>query len=359
MVQRKKKTIQWIMAAVIAGMAAVLLGGCSSGEKTKIVLTTGFGKDEIFRIDTVSCYKPEIMVYLTNTQNQYEQVYGERIWETQLNGVTLEENVKETVLAKTAQIKTMNLLARQKGVALSGEEKELAAQAGSAYFASLNEAEIQAMGVNEETVTALYEEYALAQKVYNSIIEDINPEISDDEARTITVQHILIKTYTLNGSGMRIPYTQQAKEDAYARALEVAVKAREGLDFNDLVSAYNEDSKSTYSFGKGEMPQEYEAAAFELGTGEVSGIVETEYGYHIIRCISTFNKEETDANKIKIVSQRKKEVFEEEYNKFTDSLIKNLNKTLWEELKLVHGNGEIATSDFMEVYYRYFPRDTN
>ena len=67
------------------------------------------------------------------------------------------------------------------------------------------------MGVTEETVTGLYAEYALANKVYQFIIRDINPEISDDEARTITVQHVLIKTYALDGTGKRIEYTRPMK----------------------------------------------------------------------------------------------------------------------------------------------------
>ena len=61
-----------------------------------------------------------------------------------------------------------------------------------------------------------------------------------------------------------------------------------------------------------------EEAAFNLGTDEISGIVETEHGYHIIKCISTFDRDETDRNKIKIVEQRRKEVFNEEYSGFVD-----------------------------------------
>ena len=64
----------------------------------------------------------------------------------------------------------------------------------------------------------MYEEYALAGKVYEYLIADINPEISDDEARTITVQDILIKTYSLNENGERVPYSTQAKQEAYQRA---------------------------------------------------------------------------------------------------------------------------------------------
>ena len=103
----------------------IFLTACGEGNTT-VVLTTAFKKDEVFKIETISCTVPEMMIYLTNTQNQYETVYGDRIWETSLDGVTLEENVKETVLAKIAQIKTMCLLAREKGVELEDSEEELA-----------------------------------------------------------------------------------------------------------------------------------------------------------------------------------------------------------------------------------------
>ena len=83
-----------------------------------MVFTTGFGKDEVFRIADESCTRAEIMVYLTTTQNRYESVYGPEVWNIAKDGVTLEENVKETVLAKIAQIKTMCLLAEKEGVEL-------------------------------------------------------------------------------------------------------------------------------------------------------------------------------------------------------------------------------------------------
>ena len=82
----------------------LLEGGCGKTEgDTKLVLYTGFKKDEVFRIETMSCMLPEIMVYLTNTQDQYESVFGKEIWKTDMDGMTLEENIKETVLAQLAQ----------------------------------------------------------------------------------------------------------------------------------------------------------------------------------------------------------------------------------------------------------------
>ena len=333
-------------------LLTILCTGCGKqggDASTRVVLTTGFEKDEVFRIDSESCTVPEIMVYLTNTQNQYEQVYGSQIWQTDLEGVTLEENVKDRVLARVAQIKSMNLLAKEHGVELGEEDEAAVKEAAERYFASLNGAETEGMQVTQETIEQLYREYALAEKVYYYIIKDINPEISDDEARTITVEHILIKTYSLNGKGERVPYTEQTRKEAYGRAQEVLQKLKEGEDFDTLVTEYNEDSKSQYSFGKGEMDQAFEEAAFNLGTNEISGIVESEYGYHIIKCLNTFNREETDANKIKIVEQRKKEVFGQEYNDFVRGLNRNLNQTLWDSVTFLE-NPDIQTSDFFDVY---------
>lgn len=348
-----KKSIVCLLALTL-GISSLTACGDKSDTNTKVVLTTGFGKDEIFRIEDMSCTLPEIMVYLTTTQNQYESVYGEQIWEADLEGVTLKENVKETVLAKMAQVKTMNLLAKQHQVTLSEEETEKAKSAADAYYSSLNEAEISQMGITEETIVNLYSEYALADKVYEYIIKDINPEISDDEARTITVEHILIKTYTLNGAGEKVEYTESAKQEAYQKAQEVLELAKSGeQDFSSLIGNYSEDDNTTYSFGKGIMDPAFEEAAFNLGTDEISSIVESEYGYHIIKCISTFNKEETDANKIKIVEQRKEEVFGEEYDEFVSSLTRKLNESLWEKVVFIH-DPEVNTKNFFDVYDEYF-----
>lgn len=331
-----------------------LLQGCGKeGKGTKVILTTGFSKNEIFRIETISCWLPEVMVYLTNTQNQYERVYGDEIWETNLEGITLEENVKETVLARIARIKAMNLLAKQEEISLDEMENASVNEAAKEYFESLSQAEIEAMDINLENIITMYSEYALANKVYDYIIKDINPEISDDEARTITIQHILVKTYTIDAEGEMIPYSKSGKEEAHLKVKTALSRARDGESFENLMNEYNEDGKSTYSFGIGEVDEDIENISFNLGTEEISEIVETKYGYEIIKCISTFNREETDANKIKIVEKRRKEVFNEEYEQFVTTLTKKLNEDLWKEVTFIH-NANVTTTDFFDIYETYF-----
>lgn len=350
--KNKKRCVVYLL---LLCMIVSSLTGCGTKDPdgVKVVLTTGFEKDEVFRIETMSCTLPEIMVYLTNIQNQYESAYGTEIWNINLGDVTLEQNVKDIALAQIAQIKTMNLMAKLYQVELTDEETALAKEAAKTYYSLLNETEIEAMGINKKTIEGLYKEYALAEKVYRYIIKDINPEISDDEARTITVQHILIKTYALDGTGKKIEYTLKAREDAYQTAYEVWEKAAAGEDFDELIRHYSEDEKSTYSFGKGETDPSFEKAAFNLGTGECSDIVETESGYHIIKCISTFDKEETDSNKIKIVEKRREEVFGQEYDAFVKTLTRKLNEELWESVSFIHDEN-VTSSNFFDIYHTCF-----
>lgn len=351
----KKKQHKFAAVFLALALAAGSLSGCGGGEGigTKVVLTTGFDRDEVFRIETSTCSIPEIMVYLTNIQNRYESVYGTEIWNTHVDGVTLEQNVKDIALAQIARIKTMNLMAERYKVELEDEEEAKVENAADTYFGSLSDAEIEKLGVSKKTISQMYKEFALAEKVYQYTIKDINPEISDDEARTITVQHILIKTYALDGTGKKIEYTDQAKQSAYEEACEVYGLVQEGEDFDELIRRYSEDSKSTYSFGKGEMDAAFETAAFNLGKDEISEIVETEFGYHIIKCLNTFDKDETDANKVKIVDQRRAEAFGQEYDAYVETLTRNLNEELWNSVGFIHDE-EVKTMSFFDVYAQYF-----
>lgn len=348
----KKKGKKFFLILCLS-FVSLLTGGCRDGQRIEVMFTTDFRGDEIFHIDKISCRMPELIVYLTNIQKKYEEVYGRQIWEQDLGGISIEERLKEIVMARAAQIKVMVLLAREKGLVLSEEEETLASKAGELYYGSLNESEIEKMRVSKGLLIQMYKEYALANKVYKELTKEINPEISDDEARTISVKHILIKTYTLDENGEKIEYTEEQKEKAYEKIREVKQKADSGTDFGELMEEYNEDKKGSYAFGKGTMDPTFEEAAFNLDTGEISEIVHTPYGYHLIQCTSTFDRDETDANKVKIVEERRKEAFSEEYDAFASELATKLNEKLWASITLTSTeNG--GTMDFFDVYNEIF-----
>jgi peptidyl-prolyl cis-trans isomerase SurA len=83
--------------------------------------------------------------------------------------------------------------------------------------------------------------------------------------------------------------SETAWDDSRALAEDLLTRLREGEDFEQLARRYSEDPGTAELggdlgwFRRGRMVQEFEEAAFSLPTGRVSGVVETEFGFHIIR----------------------------------------------------------------------------
>ena len=131
-----------------------------------------------------------------------------------------------------------------------------------------------------------------------------------------------------------------------AKASQVLGKAKEeGVDFETLAQAESEDQTVMQSFGKGEVSEALEKAAFNLGKDEIS--------YYILKCISTFDEAQTKANKEKIVKQRQSEAFDTEYTAFEQTLVRQLNEELWDSVTMIHQD-DVKTSSFFEVYQMYF-----
>ena len=89
---------------------------------------------------------------------------------------------------------------------------------------------------------------------------------------------------------VRIPkITEDAKFMAKQKAEQLLDSLKSGRDFSELAKLYSDDSLSAIQGGalgkakKGSFVKEFEDAAFLLQPGEISGIVETEFGYHIIK----------------------------------------------------------------------------
>lgn len=100
----------------------------------------------------------------------------------------------------------------------------------------------------------------------------------------------VIRPYILHGKlSEKIGTDQNAREEVRAQAQKVLDEIKAGADFAEMAGKYGSDGTAANGgdlgwFAKGDMVPEFENAAFALKKGELSPVlVETEYGYHIIK----------------------------------------------------------------------------
>ena len=327
----------------------MLLAGCGDLSDVRVVMSVGMSKDEVFRVDDMTCSRTEMLVYISNIAGEYVDVYGRDIFEASVEGETLGENVKQLALAKVSQVKVINLLALDRGVEPTEELLSVINEATDEYLESISEEELSRYQIDRDKIYDMYYEYGMSKLMYSTIIKDINPEISDDEARTITVEHILLKTFDIDENGNRVELDSFTKEEKKRLAEELVQRIEGGENFETLAAEYSEDANLTYAFGKGEMDAVFENAAFNLSGGEVSGVVETEFGYHIIKCISTFNREITDENKVKILKNRRDQAFRDIYDDFEENVSRELNDKIFDSLPDMKDE-RIGSKNFFDVF---------
>ncbi len=318
--------------AVVSLLLALCL--CLSGcGNTKIVLTTGLASDELFRIGEVSCGLPEALIYLLNQKGSYEEVYGIEMWEYDIGDMTMEDYLKNQVISELAQVKSMVLLAGEQEILLTEEETARAQKAAAEYFASLSPQEADVLKTDQEMVEAMYRDYCLAFKTYRQITEDVSIEISEDEARIILLQQMLLPEEHL--------------------AEELRERLEEGEDFGSLASNYSKLSQTTVSVARGDKSGEYEEVAFDLDNEEISRVFPGDGGYYILKCLDTYLEEESEANKVQVAQRQKTERFQGIYEDLMKDTLSEFQEKLWQEVRFADYE-EVQTRSFFDVYQKYF-----
>jgi peptidyl-prolyl cis-trans isomerase C len=110
---------------------------------------------------------------------------------------------------------------------------------------------------------------------------DTNPQLYQQPER-VKASHILIKV----DEGA----TAEKKAQARKKIKEVRQKVQKGEDFAELAKTYSEGPSAPRGgdldfFGRGQMVKPFEDAAFSLKPNETSDIVETKFGYHLIKVV--------------------------------------------------------------------------
>ena len=195
-------------------------------------------------------------------------------------------NVEESVLSALdyfTQVTPLANEAKKKGIYLNdSQKKELADSV-------MNDKDIYYSSTLTAPLIKILSDNLLARTYLDSLLEQypIGDEAITDfyNQAYVRAKHILILTQDAQ-TGEELSKAEQTK--AKKQIEDILKKLKNGEDFDALMKEYCQDpgiiqNPDGYVFTVGEMVPEFEKSAFELKEGEISDIVETSYGYHILK----------------------------------------------------------------------------
>lgn len=287
-----------ITVTCIAVLCATLLFGCNKP------------KQDIREVATVNGDKVsagEFKFYLDRTKKAISSdttlnITDEASWET----VEI-ENQKAIDLARTkaldqaVKIKIQLKKAKDAGITLSSADNSTVQSQKNVFLKEYGgqgglKTQLDAWGLTEQEFHAICESLVYINKYIEKFIaedptvsavseEDIqakyNTYVEEMTSESINVKHILVM-FKPKGK------PERTQEEALALSQQIIDKINAGQDFEKLMKEYSEDSPESYEGYKfkhndGQYMPEFDNASYELGVGDVSQPVKTEYGYHIIK----------------------------------------------------------------------------
>lgn len=309
----------WKTGMLAMGMAA-FLSGCSVKEALS---SNKNGAKEYGKAET--------MVILSTERLRYEELYTEQIWSAAVDnrGTAFESVLLTQVHDFLKDLKMMSSMAGENGIALTSREKELAKAAASRYYEELGDANADAFGLDKGEIEDFYADYWAAEKLVDQLTGDMNLEVSDSEAKVITISQIVVSD----------------REAADAALLKVQ---EENADFGAIAKEYSESEEIKLQIHYGMMGASYEKAAFALENGQVSDVIAEDGKYYILKCISDYDVDATKIRKEEMMRQKKQDAFYTSYQAYKTEHPLSEDKELWETLSVTEC--PLVEADFFAIY---------
>ncbi len=291
-----KKRLRPAAAAAAVAVAAGLLTGCVLVDNTSVATVN----DEKIGKGEFAFYFSQMQSTMLTEANPATVEEANAFWETtEIEGKKAADVARERALDEAVKTVLKTQKAAELGVELTDDDKQnIDMQIGQVITnmggKSQYEAELKSMGTTADGYQRFLEQNVLASKVDEALTQDPAYAASDEEARAavekdyVKAEHILLMTVDPSTG---TPYDDAKIAEQKQKAEDLLSQIQAGANFEELMNANSEDTglqtaPEGYVFTHGEMVAPFEEAAYALAVDEVSGIVETDYGYHIIKRVA-------------------------------------------------------------------------
>lgn len=342
-----------VIIAILGIMTVTACQGRGNSGVTESVPVFTVG-DETIRLN-------EVWIYAKTVQQEYEKNYGAGIWTVELQNEkgetqTVETITKEDVIEEILQVKVLNSKADSYGVALTGEENTKIEEQVDAFMAGLTDADIAETGVSREIAIRVYQENAIADKVYDRIMQEGSVEVSDEQCRQTKIFDLYFPTYLEQADGSFVALSEEERSTQKNTAMEAynrIMDDEDSLSIENAAYEYGSPNSTFYTMSNSEYVEQYgqELAdqIYGLKDGEYLGVVESEYGFHIIQMISLTDAEATQNKKIEMEADLQRKYFNEVFETYLKEMdsnwkfSKNVDEEAWNMIHFADQNEDEAS----------------
>ena len=246
-------------------------------------------------IDKIQAIIGSEILLISDIENQYNQILSQGVIETEdMRCQIVDELLLQNFLIHHAKIdSTIEIVSDDIDAEINNRISYFENQLGSlekveAYF----NRSIESM---EDELRIIVKDQFYTQKKQSKIISDvkITPNEVKDFYRTLNSEEIPIVPTKLQMSQIVIePELSEEKKNSIKEKLNgFRKRIYNGEDFKVLATLYSDDVVSANNGGelgfmqRGDLVPEFERAAFKLKKDEISEVVESKFGYHIIQMI--------------------------------------------------------------------------
>lgn len=214
------------------------------------------------------------------------------------------KTLEATIIDSLIVTKLLEKYAEENNITVSSEEvdKQIKLIIDSYSLEEDFKKGLKDMGIDRKFLENYFRNLMLGSKIFDVVTADVivtDQEIKqyyDDNKKTLFVvparvktSHILAIFTWIEDNSEETEETEEGRKEALEKIKMVEDKLKNGVDFEVLARQYSDDSASAASGGdlgyisEGQMIEEFGEALFFLDVGEVSEIVETKIGFHIIK----------------------------------------------------------------------------
>lgn len=298
------------------GKAARLLAAVTAA----VSLTACRGIEISGKTENIAGYtEAQTMLVLGSERNRYQSVFGAEVWSLPVSGER-EDNYGAYFTDKMKEflqdIRTLNLLAEEKGIAPGSADMERLRRLTTAFYSGLTEDDFALMrDCTEQDVLTMYTSYFTACQTAEYLLQDVETEVPDADAKVIEVQQIVVSDRT--------------QADQLWQEVNV-----EGANFAYYARQSSEDPDITLTLAKSEKDDLLYQTAFSLEENEISDVFEQDGKYYILKCTNAYDRKATQERKEKLEAAIRSNAFQSSYQTYADQHIIRFREDFWDSIDL-------------------------